>query len=51
LRYYTPLEWEGLCRKARLRLVRVTSTSQVEHPAERLDDQAPDLIALAEKLE
>ena len=51
LRYYTPEEWEPLARRAGLRLVRITSTSQAERPPERLDEHAPDLIALAEKLE
>jgi len=51
LRYYTPKEWESLARRAGLRLVRITSTSQAEPPPERFEDHAPDLIALVEKVE
>jgi len=50
LRYYKPEEWEALAPRAGLRLLRITSTWQAEDPAERLDDDAPDLIALAEKV-
>ncbi len=50
LRYYRPEEWEALAPRAGLRLLRITSTSQAEDPSERLDDDAPDLIALAEKV-
>jgi SAM-dependent methyltransferase len=50
LRYYTPEEWEDLAPRAGLRLLRVTSTWQAEYPTERLEDDAPDLIALAEKV-
>jgi SAM-dependent methyltransferase len=50
LRYYRPEEWEALAPRAGLRLLRVTSTWQADEPAERLDDDAPDLIALAEKV-
>lgn len=49
LRYYTPEEWEALAPRAGLRLLRITSTWQADSPAEPLDDDAPDLIALAEK--
>lgn len=45
LRYYSPEEWQALAPRAGLRLLRITSTWQ----ADRLDDDAPDLIALAEK--
>jgi SAM-dependent methyltransferase len=48
LRYYSPKEWEALAPRAGLRLLRITSTWQAEHPTEALDDDAPDLIALAE---
>ncbi len=51
LRYYTPLEWVPLARRAGLRLVRITSTPQAENPSERFEERAPDLIALAEKVE
>ncbi len=49
LRYYSPKEWEALAQRAGLRLLRITSTCQVEQ-IEPLDDDAPDLIALTEKL-
>ncbi len=51
LRYYTPEEWVPLARSAGLRLLRVTSTPQAENPSEPLEDRAPDLIALVEKVE
>ncbi len=50
LRYYKPEEWEALAPRAGLRLLRITSTWQADDPAEVLDDDAPDLIALAEKV-
>jgi SAM-dependent methyltransferase len=47
LRYYSPLEWEPLARRAGLHLTAVTSTTA---PAGgRLGPEAPDLIALLEK--
>ncbi len=49
LRYYSPKEWEALARLAGLRLLRITSTCQSERN-EPIDDDAPDLIALTEKL-
>ncbi len=49
LRYYSPKEWEALARVAGLRLLRITSTCQSERN-EPIDDDAPDLIALTEKL-
>ncbi len=50
LRYYTPEEWRRIAPRAGLRLLRITSTWQALHADERLDDDAPDLIALTEKL-
>jgi SAM-dependent methyltransferase len=49
LRYYSPEEWQALAPRAGLRLLRITSTWQADRAAGRLDDDAPDLIALAEK--
>ena len=49
LRYYTPEEWEALAPRAGLELLRITSTWQADRPAERLDDDAPDLIALGRR--
>jgi hypothetical protein len=49
LRYYTPEEWRGLASRCGLELLRITSTWQADRPAERLDDDAPDLIALGRR--
>jgi SAM-dependent methyltransferase len=49
LRYYTPEEWQTLAPRAGLRLIGITSSGRAARPGERLDDDAPDLIALAEK--
>jgi SAM-dependent methyltransferase len=50
LRYYTPAEWSALAPRAGLRLLGITSTPSPQHRTERLDSDAPDLIALAEKV-
>jgi len=50
LRYYSPAEWSALAPRAGLRLLGFTSTSRAPRPTERLDADAPDLIALAEKV-
>lgn len=50
LRYYTPAEWSALAPRAGLRLVGVGSTSRAPRLTRRLDADAPDLIALAEKV-
>jgi len=49
LRYYTPVEWEGLASRCGLDLLGITSTWQADRPAERLDDDAPDLIAIGRR--
>jgi len=49
LRYYTPEEWAVLARQVGLDLLRITSTWQADRPVERLDDDAPDLIALGRR--
>jgi SAM-dependent methyltransferase len=49
LRYYTPEEWQGLAGRSGLDLLRITSTWQADRPAERLDDDAPDLIAIGRR--
>ncbi len=49
LRYYTPEEWQGLAGRCGLDLLRITSTWQADRPAERLDDDAPDLIAIGRR--
>ncbi len=49
LRYYTPEEWEGLAGRCGLDLLGITSTWQADRPAERLDDDAPDLIAIGRR--
>jgi len=49
LRYYSPEEWHELAARCGLELVRITSTWQADRPAERLDDDAPDLIALGRR--
>jgi SAM-dependent methyltransferase len=49
LRYYSPEEWHDLAPRCGLELVRITSTWQADRPAERLDDDAPDLIALGRR--
>ncbi|MGA8890344.1 MAG: class I SAM-dependent methyltransferase [Anaeromyxobacteraceae bacterium] len=49
LRYYTPEEWKALAGRCGLELLRITSTWQADRPAERLDDDAPDLIALGRR--
>jgi SAM-dependent methyltransferase len=49
LRYYSPEEWHDLAVRCGLQLVRITSTFQADRPAERLDDDAPDLIALGRR--
>ena len=49
LRYYTPEEWKGLAGRCGLELLRITSTWQADRPAERLDDDAPDLIAIGRR--
>ncbi len=50
LRYYTPAEWSALAPRAGLRLLAVTSTAGPDRRTHRLDADAPDLIALAEKV-
>jgi SAM-dependent methyltransferase len=50
LRYYTPKEWEALARRVGLRMTSITSSWQAGGTPDSLDD-APDLIALAEKVE
>jgi SAM-dependent methyltransferase len=50
LRYYTPAEWSALAPRAGLRLLGITSTASPQHRTHRLDSDAPDLIALAEKV-
>ncbi len=49
LRYYTPTEWSALAPRAGLRLLGITSTT-APNRTRRLDPDAPDLIALAEKV-
>jgi len=49
LRYYTPEEWKELAGRCGLEITRITSTWQVDRPAERLDEDAPDLIALGRR--
>lgn len=49
LRYYTEEEWRGLAGRVGLDLLRITSTWQADRPAERLDDDAPDLIAIGRR--
>jgi hypothetical protein len=49
LRYYTPGEWQGLAGRCGLDLLGITSTWQADRPAERLDDDAPDLIAIGRR--
>ena len=50
LRYYSPAEWSALAPRAGLRLLSMTSTARAQHGTETLDAEAPDLIALAEKV-
>ncbi len=50
LRYYTPAEWRALAPRAGLRLRAVTSTASPQQRTPRLDADAPDLVALAEKV-
>ncbi len=49
LRYYTPEEWRALAVRVGLDTLRITSTWQADRPAERLDDDAPDLIAIGRR--
>jgi SAM-dependent methyltransferase len=49
LRYYTPEEWKELGGRCGLEVTRITSTWQADRPAERLDDDAPDLIAVGRR--
>jgi SAM-dependent methyltransferase len=49
LRYYTPEEWQELGGRCGLEITRITSTLQADRPAERLHDDAPDLIALGRR--
>jgi SAM-dependent methyltransferase len=49
LRYYSPEEWHELAPRCGLDLVHITSTWQADRPTERLDDDAPDLIALGRR--
>jgi len=49
LRYYSPEEWHELAPRCGLEVVQITSTWQADRPAERLDDDAPDLIALGRR--
>jgi len=49
LRYYTPEEWSGLAAGCGLEILRITSTWQADRPTERLDDDAPDLIAIGRR--
>jgi SAM-dependent methyltransferase len=49
LRYYTGEEWQGLAGRCGLDLLGITSTWQADRPAERLDDDAPDLIAIGRR--
>ncbi len=50
LRYYTPPEWSALAPPVGLRPLGIGSTSRTPRLAQRLDPDAPDLIALAEKV-
>ena len=50
LRYYTPAEWSALAPRAGLRLLGISSTSRPRGRTPSLDADAPDLIALAEKV-
>ncbi|HET8732519.1 MAG TPA: class I SAM-dependent methyltransferase [Anaeromyxobacteraceae bacterium] len=49
LRYYNEAEWLGLAARCGLELLRITSTWQADRPSERLDDDAPDLIAIGRR--
>lgn len=49
LRYYTGEEWQGLAGRCGIELLGITSTWQADRPAERLDDDAPDLIAIGRR--
>lgn len=49
LRYYSPEEWQELGGRCGLEITRITSTWQADRPTERLDDDAPDLIALGRR--
>ena len=49
LRYYSPEEWQELGGRCGLEITRITSTWQADRPADRLDDDAPDLIALGRR--
>ena len=50
LRYYSPAEWLALAPRAGLRLLGISSTAAPLDRTRRLDADAPDLIALAEKV-
>ena len=50
LRYYSPAEWSALAPRAGLRLLGIASTSRPRDSTPSLDSDAPDLIALAEKV-
>ncbi len=49
LRYYSEEEWRELAARCGLELLRITSSWQVDREAERLDDDAPDLIAIGRR--
>ena len=51
LRYYTPEEWQSLAGRCGLRDLHLTSTWQADRPTDRLDDDAPDLIAIGRRPE
>ncbi len=50
LRYYSAEEWSALAPRAGLRLLAIASTLTPHRRTRRLDPDAPDLIALAEKV-
>ncbi|HEU4384323.1 MAG TPA: class I SAM-dependent methyltransferase [Anaeromyxobacteraceae bacterium] len=50
LRYYSPGEWSALAPRAGLRLLGLASTSRPRDRTFSLDPDAPDLVALAEKV-
>jgi SAM-dependent methyltransferase len=50
LRYYSPGEWSAMAPRAGLRLLGLASTPAPHRRTRRLDSDAPDLIALAEKV-
>lgn len=50
LRYYSPAEWSVLAPRAGLRLLGFASTDRPHRRTPTLDPDAPDLVALAEKV-